>query len=581
MSKKFKNFVKIIAVFTMCLALLLPFAGCEELSDLLHTHTFRGVMLVERTCGQDGKEQRICDDCGYTETEILPATGNHTYSEWETTEESDCVHTGHKERTCSVCGNIDTQEIPKMSADGTHSYGEWSITDDTYCGHDGEKERVCSVCGDTETEVIPATGEHKYGEWETTKDNDCGHDGEKERTCSECGDKETEIIPATGEHQFDDNGICSVCGQLDGSNDELGSGDEAGAKSSDLSIHFLELGNKATGDSILIKCGNTEVLIDAGSQQGSSATLKSYIDKYCTDGKLEYVIATHADTDHISAFVGTSSGGKYNGILYSYEIGTLIHFAITGKDTQIYQKFCDAVSYAESKGTQVFTAKQCYEQTDGAQRQYYIDSEQKVSLNILYNYYYYNKSSDENNHSVVTLLTEELANGNRRNYLFTGDLEEEGESKLVDYYKSVPAGYQSEYNVLPEVDLYKAGHHGSKTSSTAKLLAVIKPKYVAVCCCCGSPEYTKANDNTFPTQVMIDNVGKYTDKIYVTTLATNLPAKDANGNYTSQSGYGFTSMNGNIVFYSKNGKLNLWCSNNDTILKDTEWFKENRVWHGV
>lgn len=356
-------------------------------------------------------------------------------------------------------------------------------------------------------------------------------------------------------------------------------GSEADIADSELSIHFMELGNNAAGDSILIKCGNTEVLIDAGSRQASATTIKAYLDKYCTDNTLEYVISTHADQDHIAAFIGNVSGSTRTGILYQYDIGTFIKFDKSDKTSQIYNNYLAAVEYIADKGTKVYTASQCYEEKDGAQRQYYLDENHTVSINILYNYYYYNSSSDENNYSVVTLLTQELSDG-KRHYLFTGDLEEDGESRMVDYYATA-SNSKSAYDILPEVELYKAGHHGSKTSSTEKLLAVIKPKYVAVCCCCGSPEYTVNNNNTFPTQQMITNVGKYTDKIYVTTLATNLPEKNDDGNYTSQSGYGFTSMNGDIVFYSKSGKLNLYCSNNDTILKETDWFKENRIWDGV
>ena len=46
-------------------------------------------------------------------------------------------------------------------------------------------------------------------------------------------------------------------------------------------------------------------------------------------------------------------------------------------------------------------------------------------------------------------------------------------------------------------------------------------------------------------------------------------------------------MNGDIVFYYGKGEdetektLKLWCSNHATILKDTEWFRENRTWNGV
>lgn len=75
--------------------------------------------------------------------------------------------------------------------------------------------------------------------------------------------------------------------------------------SSGLSIHFLELGNKYTGDSVYIKAGDTDVLIDAGSRKSSSGAISSYINEYVEDNKLEFVIATHAHQDHIAGFIGT------------------------------------------------------------------------------------------------------------------------------------------------------------------------------------------------------------------------------------------------------------------------------------
>ena len=140
------------------------------------------------------------------------------------------------------------------------------------------------------------------------------------------------------------------------------------------------------------------------------------------------------------------------------------------------------------------------------------------------------------------------------NYLFTGDLEKEGESYLV------------EYNKLPEVELFKGGHHGSYTASTEKLLSVIKPKAIAVCCCAGSTEYTSNPLRTFPAQDFIDRVAKYTDKIYVTTVSDVSSGKEV-----------IKSFNGNIVFYYSD-KWKLCCSDNNTILKDTDWFKANRTW---
>ena len=77
--------------------------------------------------------------------------------------------------------------------------------------------------------------------------------------------------------------------------------------SGDLQFHFLELGNKYNGDSIYVKAGETDILIDAGSRADSADDISSYVDRYCTDGVLEYVIATHADQDHIAAFAGNGS----------------------------------------------------------------------------------------------------------------------------------------------------------------------------------------------------------------------------------------------------------------------------------
>ena len=362
------------------------------------------------------------------------------------------------------------------------------------------------------------------------------------------------------EHSDDEKGNPSQGGPVVSGNAEE-------IASADLSIHFIAPAVKASGDCTLIKVGNTEVLIDAGPTQGNVDEIKDYLEDYCTDGVLEYVIATHADTDHIAGLVGTSTKGTYNGILYSYEIGMIISFDRTNKETEtasgnptLYGRYLTALEYAGSRGTEIFTASQCWNQTGGAERTYFLDEAQNISMNILYNYYYDHDSGDENNYSVCMLLSQK-SDEEENHYLFTGDLEEDGEERLV------------QNNELPHVVLYKAGHHGSKTSSTSALLERITPEYVAVCCCAGYNEYGAAEENIFPTQAFIDRVGSYTDKIYVTIM-------------WEEETDGFCEMNGDIVFYygsvnDEEGILKLWCSNHDIILKETDWFKENRTWSGV
>lgn len=327
----------------------------------------------------------------------------------------------------------------------------------------------------------------------------------------------------------------------------------------EFSIHFLELGNKYTGDCTLIDCGDTEILIDAGSRKSSATTINSYVEQYCEDGKLEYVIATHAHQDHIAGFVGNASGDSRTGVLYNFEVGTIIQFSRHNTNSQIYKDYATAVQYcADTYGTAVYDADDCWYERNGASKSFAVNDSGTLTMNILYNYFYENDTSDENDYSVCILLSYEPSDGHASHYLFTGDLEGDGEEYLVDN------------NELPEVVLFKGGHHGSKTSSTDKLLQIIKPQYVAVCCCSGSTEYTTNNDNTFPTQAFIDRISQYTDKVYCTSLADD-------------SKQGFTSMNGDVVFYYQPAKedgeegLRLWCSNNATLLKDTDWFKANRT----
>lgn len=320
--------------------------------------------------------------------------------------------------------------------------------------------------------------------------------------------------------------------------------------SGDFEAHFLELGNKYVGDSIYIRSGETDILIDAGSRNDSADDIISYVDKYVTDGVLEFVIATHADQDHISAFYSTSTRV---GIFEHYEVETIIDFPLTDKDTETYQNYVLARDEEVVNGAKHYTALECYNNENGASRTYQIS--ESVEMEILYNYYYENSSSDENNYSVCIMF-----NQGDNHYLFTGDLEEDGERYLV------------EYNDLPECVLFKAGHHGSGTSSNDFLLEVIKPKYVIICTCAGSSQYTDNNDNQFPYQSLIDRIAQYTDQVYITSVVDNY----VDHNEWNSSGT-IKSMNGNIVFSVSNGEVSIECSNNNLILKNTEWFKDHRI----
>ncbi len=350
----------------------------------------------------------------------------------------------------------------------------------------------------------------------------------------------------------------------------------------ELSVHFLELGNKYTGDATYIKVGDIDILIDCGSRTSSIKYVSDYINQYIT-GKLDYVIVTHAHRDHYAGFATSS---KVKGIFDLYEVGTIIDFGnATGqKDSATFNNYLAKRNAEIELGAKHFSAYECFNELDTdygkAPKEFILDAEYNISLEILYNYYnqydYTNhdatsayKASTENDYSVCCMINY----GEDKNYLFTGDLEEKGEEKLVDYYTNTAS------SPLPQMDLYKAGHHGSGTSSSPELLKMIDPDVVCVCCCAASPEYTDNIDNQFPTQEFITNISKYTDKIYVTTICLDWENDE------------FASMNGNIVIIAVPTEIELGikCSNNYTILKDTEWFNKkvidkegqerpNRIW---
>lgn len=327
-----------------------------------------------------------------------------------------------------------------------------------------------------------------------------------------------------------------------------GSGDseipDDGVITSDLlSIHFLELGNKYTGDCTYIKAGDVDILIDAGSRKDSATTITNYVNKYCTDGTLEYVIATHAHQDHIAGFVGSNNQGIFD----VYRIGTLIDFPREGVSSQIYDNYQTKRSNIIAKGTKHYTALEWWKEEKGLTKS--IEIADGITMNVLYQKYYETNTSNENDYSVCVVFSQ-----GENHYLFTGDLEKSGEESLVAS------------NNLPKVKLYKAGHHGSKTSSNTALMSVIQPEIVCVCCCAGSSEFNAAPLNTFPTQDFINRVAPYTDKIYVTSLSV------------SYSGNQTVSMNGNITVSSLGKEVTVTCSNNNTILKETEWFQANRTW---
>ena len=304
-----------------------------------------------------------------------------------------------------------------------------------------------------------------------------------------------------------------------------------------VSVHFLELGNKYTGDCTYVKVGkDIDILIDCGSKTSSISTVSNYLNQYVTDGKLEYVIITHAHQDH---YAGFATGDNLSSIFDLYKCENIITFSMSNQKTRpstndtcsitttkagqasstnMFERFLKELKAEEANGATHYTATEFrLENPDGIKL---LDAQNNITLQILDSYYYTNEAHSENDYSVCAQI-----NQGQKKFIFTGDLEAEGEAKLVSLNQAF----------LGQVEVYKAGHHGSKTSSSMTLLNVIQPKIVCVCCCAGSNEYTSNVDNQFPTTEFLVNISSFTTNVYVTTLCIDYDKNQ------------FQSFNGNIV----------------------------------
>ena len=193
----------------------------------LHTGYGTTENTVPATCGEAGRVDTICSNCGeVVSTKEIPATGAHTWDNGTVTTEPTETTPGVRTFTCAVCGATRTETIP---ATGAHDY-QFTKNVAPTCTADGYDLYTCSGCGATEKRnPKPALG-HKWDSGKVTTEPTETTPGVRTYTCTVCGATRTETIPATGAHTHVwDNGTvtiaptettpgvrtytCTVCGQ--------------------------------------------------------------------------------------------------------------------------------------------------------------------------------------------------------------------------------------------------------------------------------------------------------------------------------------------------------------------------------
>lgn len=210
-------------------------------------------------------------------------------------------------------------------------------------------------------------------------------------------------------------------------------------------IYFIDVGQ---GDSTLIRTAkNKTILIDGGGSENSSFDVgEKTLLPYLLDRKitvLDYVVISHFDTDHCGGILYLMEHLKVKNIIISKQ----------GKESSNYNKFKNIVL---DKGIYVIFVKKG--DKIKIDNETYMDvlfpSNNLISDNIL------------NNNSIVTKICY-----NNFSILFTGDVEEIAENEICSQYNTT--------NKL-KANILKVAHHGSKTSSTAEFIKMVKPQIALI-----------------------------------------------------------------------------------------------------
>ncbi len=220
-----------------------------------------------------------------------------------------------------------------------------------------------------------------------------------------------------------------------------------------LKVTVLDVGN---ADCILLQCDGQVALIDAGENNDDDAVLTALQSAGVT--KLDYVIATHADADHI---------GGMDTVIRNFSIGTfLMSFMPEGytPTTRTYERMLEAM--VECDVTPI-------EAEYGA---VYILGEATITILSGHSDY-----TDTNDQSVVCRVSH-----GEMDFLFMGDAGQEVECEILEAVPTL------------DVEVLKVGHHGSRTSSDGGFIRSVSPN-IAVITCGYNNSYNHPHSETLQT----------------------------------------------------------------------------------
>jgi competence protein ComEC len=203
-----------------------------------------------------------------------------------------------------------------------------------------------------------------------------------------------------------------------------------------LSIIFFDVGQ---GDSVLIETSNnTKILIDTGPDSRiveKMATKAKTIDK-----KIDYVILTHPDMDHIGGMVGLLENFEISNVIFNFDLKDQSKY-IKGLRQSIENEKSNIIEGLDTADILI----------DGCDFDFVWPKDDLTS-----------KSSLSSNDSSVSMKMSYKG----FDLFLGGDISENVEDKIV--------------NEINEIEVMKISHHGSNTSNSSEFLESLSPEYAII-----------------------------------------------------------------------------------------------------
>lgn len=259
------------------------------------------------------------------------------------------------------------------------------------------------------------------------------------------------------------NGLLSAV--QPGASDPAGSSGFPQVDSSQLAVYFLDVGQ---GDSALVRIPNGEtpfhVLIDTGEYEyadGLTETLRTLGVE-----RIDALICSHQHTDHMGCMAR---------MVQRFEIGA-VYMPRPPKEltptTSAYEALLNALKKKDLRANALHRGARIDCPAGAAME--VLAPERDAAWEDLNNY-----------SAVIRLVWGDTA------FLFTGDAESGSEKMILESGAALSA------------DVLKCGHHGSRTSSTAKFLKAVAPDYAVISCGTDNP-YGHPHE---PTLEKLDKLG--------------------------------------------------------------------------